>query len=124
MIKTKECPNCHAEHRLHIKQCGCGYVWGASTEHKAQPVDLMHGCCEYTLDGKRCHYPGTLGSIGGGKVFCREHFGEIDPIKGARVLARSHEDVPSPDYSIEAIKRRSEEVFKRKLSAYMNKRAA
>lgn len=27
MIQTKECPQCEAEHRLHVKRCGCGHVF-------------------------------------------------------------------------------------------------
>lgn len=32
MIQTRDCPECNAEHRLHIKRCGCGYVFASQTE--------------------------------------------------------------------------------------------
>lgn len=32
MIQTRECPECNAEHRLHIKRCGCGHVFASQTE--------------------------------------------------------------------------------------------
>lgn len=40
MIQTRDCPECNAEHRLHIKKCGCGYVFASqgSSSEASYPV--------------------------------------------------------------------------------------
>lgn len=109
MIQTKDCPKCGAEHRLHIKKCGCGHQFGSKQE--AEPVrDPMHGCCEYSTGTSRCHYPGVFSDStnGGGKWYCTAHERETDPAMGAAIVHKSQEDFPRPDWSVNAVKRRYE----------------
>lgn len=109
MIQTKECPKCETEHRLHIKKCGCGYVFG-SKQPATQDRDPMHGCCAYSTGTSRCHYPGTFSDStnGGSEFYCTAHYHLDDPTLGATIVYRSHEDYPRPDYSVAAVKRRYE----------------
>lgn len=108
MIQTKECPHCGAEHRLHIKKCGCGHQFGQQA--KEEPRDPMHGCCAYSTGTSRCHYPGTFSSStnGGGKFYCSAHSRETDPGLAASIVHKSHEDYPRPDWSTGAVMRRYE----------------
>lgn len=109
MIQTKECPKCGAEHRLHIKRCGCGHQFG-QMQDKAPERDPMHGCCEYSTGTSRCHYPGTFsdGTNGAGRWYCSAHDKESDPALGAAIVHKSHEDFPRPDWSNRAVHRRHE----------------
>ena len=109
MIQTKECPKCGAEHRMHIKKCGCGHQFGQMQAHEPER-DPMLGCCEYSTGTSRCHYPGTFSSAttGGGKWYCSAHDHESDPAMGAAIVHKSQEDFPRPDWSVNAVKRRYE----------------
>jgi hypothetical protein len=109
MIQTKECPKCGAEHRMHIKKCGCGYQFGQLSKQE-EARDPMHGCCEYSTGTSRCHYPGTFShsSNGGGKWYCSAHDRETDPEMGATIVYKSHDDYPAPDWSIKSVIRRYE----------------
>lgn len=109
MIQTKECPKCETEHRLHIKKCGCGHVFG-SRQTQQEDRDPMRGCCEYSTGTSRCHYPGTFSDStnGGGRWYCSAHDRESDPSMGAAIVHKSHEDYPRPDWSLDAVRRRYE----------------
>lgn len=109
MIQTKECPKCETEHRLHIKKCGCGHVFGVK-QSRDEERDPMRGCCEYSTGTSRCHYPGTLsdGTNGGGRWFCSAHDRETEPAVGAAIVYKSQEDYPRPDWSVNAVNRRYE----------------
>lgn len=109
MTKIKECPKCGAEHRLHIKKCGCGHDFG-SKQAQEPSRDPMHGCCEYSTGTSRCHYPGTFsdGTNGGGRWFCSAHDRETDQAMAAAIVHKSHEDFPRPDWSANAARRRYE----------------
>ena len=109
MIQTKECPKCETEHRLHIKKCGCGYVFG-SKQQATPDRDPMHGCCAYSTGTSRCHYPGTFSdsTSGGGEFYCAAHYHLDDPSTGAAIVYRSQEEYPRPDYSIADVRRRYE----------------
>lgn len=110
MIQTKECPKCGAEHRLHIKKCGCGHQFGSAKRESEPMRDPMHGCCAYTTGTSRCHYPGTFSSAtnGAGPFYCSAHSTETDPAIGAVIVGKSHEEYPRPDWSVNAVRRRYE----------------
>ena len=103
MYSMKACPDCGAEHRLSIRRCGCGYTWETQKQN-SQQMDPMHGCCEWTHLGKRCHYAGSWSDStkGGGPWYCLEHSRNPDPEFGYKVILKSHEDVKSTNYSLEA----------------------
>lgn len=124
MIQTKECPKCGSEHRLHIKKCGCGHVFGSKQAQQPER-DPMHGCCEYSTGTSRCHYPGTFSDStnGGGRWFCSAHDRESDPSLAAAIVHRSHEDYPRPDWSVNAVKRRYELRVAKKMAEHRGAKA-
>lgn len=83
-----ECPECGAEHKLNVKECGCGYRWGA----KANPPDVHRGLCEWQADGMRCGNPGSCSTstTGGGPWYCLDHSTCKDGLIGAEIVRRSH----------------------------------
>jgi hypothetical protein len=124
MIQTKECPKCGTEHRTHIKKCGCGYQWTGKRQEPEQYHDPMHGCCSYMAGTSRCHYPGTFSDSlkGDGTWYCSAHNHERDPVKADAIVFRSHDEIPRPDYSIGAIRRRSEAKFLKRFVEYKGNR--
>lgn len=118
----KTCPECGAEHKLRIPTCGCGYTWGKYNEGPAH--DPMHGCCSYMAGTSRCHYPGSFSDSlkGDGTWYCAKHQETRDPLEADRIVHDSHEEIPRPDYSIQAIRRRSELAFLKKFHAYTGNR--
>lgn len=124
MIQTKECPKCGAEHRLHIKKCGCGHQFGQLARQE-EDRDPMRGCCEYSTGTSRCHYPGTFsdGTNGGGRWFCSAHDRETDPAMAAAIVHKSQEDFPRPDWSVNAVKRRYELRTQKAMADHKGKKA-
>lgn len=63
-MNYKICPQCEAEHRQHIKTCGCGYTWKTSQS----TTDGIQRCCV-------CGNQGVWSDSvrGGGSWYCREH---------------------------------------------------
>lgn len=118
-MNTWECPKCGSEHSNRLKKCGCGYEMKngyTKPEHK----DPMHLCCSYMSGTSRCHYPGTMsaGTNGDGRFFCSAHYGEADPVIGSSIVFKSHEDVPRPDYSPNAVRRQYELKTLKAISEY------
>lgn len=109
-MKTKICPKCGDEHPVSATYCGCGHKWGGSSRDYAAssgPVDPMYGCCDWTSDGQRCHYPGTHSDStqGGGPWYCAGHAKCTDGKLGHDIVEQSRRDLPQPDYSLAARRR-------------------
>lgn len=103
MNKYKICPDCLTEHKPIVKRCGCGYAWPEKTE--SAYFDKMHGCCEFNINGTRCHYPGTFTHSlnGSGPWLCSNHSKNMDNIEMCeQIVKESHKSIPRPDYSFQA----------------------
>lgn len=100
-MKYKICPDCLTEHKPTIKRCGCGYTWPDQEREKI--LDRFHGCCEYTSNGKRCHYPGTFthSTNGTGPWLCSAHSKEQGTEFADRVVQFSNKQIINPDYSFQ-----------------------
>lgn len=114
----KTCPRCWTEHKLKQPKCGCGYEWAAE---KDTQLDPYYGCCAYVAFGERCHYPGTHthSTTGTDKWYCRHHAFDIDGREGAMIVTRSHHEIPNPDYSHDAIKRRCDIEHEKKIPPHL-----
>jgi hypothetical protein len=103
----RECPECSRFLPASAKSCpSCGYQIEAE---KSVKVDADHGRCEWRAGGVRCHYAGSMSdsTVGGGPWYCGAHMmaarhSEHPQEAGARIVQKSQDAVPTPNYSPDA----------------------
>jgi hypothetical protein len=99
-----ECPECGTEIG-NASACGCGWrkiePKGPSRSGLVDP-ELGYIRCEWTANGERCRYPGSLttNTRAGGPWYCGPHFRCKDPIAGLDILEASRDYVPETEEEI------------------------